>query len=335
MFALPQPWPWTVRKGRELPSEFQRYLSDPELNGEALGGQAHWTVMIQPILTTAGGLFLCFLLLTQLSGDRLAGLGFLVTLAVLLLVGRLAFHYWEWTRNLVFITGKRVITVTGIFTRNVAMLPLGKLTDMNYIRGPIGYLLGFGQFRMETAGQNQAVEMLRHIPNPDASYRHVQNLLFGRGTTDVILLDVKTDKPVTVRQERPFKVRFRGRTRPKGAGVEFETDDDPDDWYSGPTSAAPPPAAPPPPGPSRTPGPRRPAPPGRARGTGTPGPRPASPPGTPGGSAAGSAPPRSRPIPPQPPHPSGGPTPGSAAAPGPAPRGKSWSLDEAWDDEAD
>ena len=233
MFPLPQPWPWTVRKGRELPSEFQRYLSDPELNGDALGGQIHWSIMIEPVLTTAGGLFLCFLMLTQLSGN-LAGLGLLVTGVVVFLVGRLGFYYWEWTRNLIFITGKRVITVTGIFTRNVAMLPLGKLTDMNYIRGPLGYLLGYGQFRMETAGQNQAVEMLRSIPNPDASYRHVQYLLFGRGTTDVILLDVKTDKPVTVRQAEPFKVRFKGRFRkdPLGPGGDFGTREDDDrGWY--------------------------------------------------------------------------------------------------------
>ncbi|MBL8932723.1 MAG: PH domain-containing protein [Kineosporiaceae bacterium] len=220
---LPQAWPWEIRKGRELPSEFMRYLSDPELNGDALGGQVHWSVMVEPVLTTAGGLFLCFLMLTQMSGS-LAGIGVIVLLAVLFLLGRLGYRYWEWTRNLIFITGKRVITVTGIFTRNVAMLPLGKLTDMNYKRTPVGYLLGYGQFRMETAGQNQAVEMLKHIPDPDASYRHVQNLLFGRGTTDVILLDVKTDKPVNV--------NWKGRFRKTATGGDLEQDGGKvDKWY--------------------------------------------------------------------------------------------------------
>jgi len=195
---MTQAWPWTVRKGRDLPPEFMRYLSDPELNGDALGGQVHWSVMIEPVLTTGAGLFLCFLALTQLPAD-LAGLGSIVILVTLFLLGRLGWMYLEWTRNLIFFTAKRVITVTGILTRSVAMLPLGKLTDMEYKRTPMAYILGYGQFRMETAGQNQAVEMLRRIPKPNDSYRYVQNLVFGRGTTDVILLDVKTEKPVNVR----------------------------------------------------------------------------------------------------------------------------------------
>jgi len=198
VFPLPQAWPWTERKGRDLPDEFMRYLSDPELNGTALGGQVHWSSMLEPVLTTAVGLFVCLLLLTKLPND-LAGLGSLLILAILVLLARLGWRYWEWNRNLIFITAKRVITVTGIFTRSVAMMPLGKLTDMEYKRTPMAYILGYGQFRMETAGQNQAVEMLRRIPDPDDSYRYVQNLIFGRGTTDVILLDVKTEKPVNVR----------------------------------------------------------------------------------------------------------------------------------------
>lgn len=204
MFPLPQPWPWTERKGRDLPDEFMKYLSDPELNGTALGGQEHWSIMLEPVVTTGIGLFVSLLVLTQLPAD-LAGLGSIVILVILFLLGRLAWRYFEWTRNLIFITGKRVITVTGIFTRNVAMLPLGKLTDMNYIRTPLGYILGYGSFRMETAGQNQAVEMLQHVPYPDDSYRYVQNLIFGRGTTDVILLDVKTEKPVNVRWTDRFR----------------------------------------------------------------------------------------------------------------------------------
>ncbi len=219
---LPQVWPWTIRKGSELPQEFVKYLSDPELAGDTLGGQVHWSAMARPVGITAGGLFLCMWVLSA-GGGQLPGLGGIAALAMLGLVGWLAFRYWEWSRNLIFITGKRVITVTGIFTRNVAMLPLGKLTDMNYTRSPMGYLLGYGSFRMETAGQNQAIEMLRRIPDPDASYRHVQNLLFGRGTTDVILLDVKTQKPINVNWEGQIEHTTHGdRIR--------QRDDDEDLW---------------------------------------------------------------------------------------------------------
>jgi membrane protein YdbS with pleckstrin-like domain len=223
MFFLPQPWAWDKRQGRNLPPEFLRYLSDPELNNPALGGQIHWSVMIEPVFTTVAGLFICFWLISILPSDVVI-LGELLVLAILLLIGRLALKYYLWYRELVFITTKRVITVSGIITRRVNMMPLGKLTDMNYTRTPMGMILGYGSFRFESAGQNQAIELLGRIPNPDDSYRYVQNLLFGRGTTDVILVDVKTDKKVNV--------NWRGRIFPsgKGGGASLEPADD-EEWY--------------------------------------------------------------------------------------------------------
>lgn len=221
MYFLPQPWAWDVRPARELPDEIVRYLSDPELQRLALGGQVHWSVMIEPVLTTSGGLFLCFWAISYLPSNVVL-LGELLVLVILYLVGRLALKYYLWYRELVFITSKRVISVTGIINRNVAMLPLAKLTDMNYIRTPVGLLLGYGSFRLETAGQIQAIGLLGRIPDPDASYRHLQNLIFGRGTTDVILLDVKTDKPINVNWE--------GQVVDKGDEQVIEQVKD-DDWY--------------------------------------------------------------------------------------------------------
>lgn len=223
MFFLPQPWVWDKRQGRDLPSEFLRYLSDPELNNPALGGQIHWSVMLEPFTTTVLGLFGCFWLINVLPPE-LALVGQLTILAILYLLGRLALKYYLWYRELVFITTKRVITVSGIITRRVNMMPLSKLTDMNYTRTPMGLILGYGSFRFESAGQNQAIELLGRIPDPDDSYRYVQNLLFGRGTTDVILVDVKTDKKVNV--------NWRGRIFPSGrnGGASLEPADD-EEWY--------------------------------------------------------------------------------------------------------
>ncbi len=277
MYSLPQPWPWKRRQGNEMPDEFLRYLSDPELKGPTLGGQIHWSVMIQPVATAAAGLFICFWTLSELP-DVSPMVGILIVLlaahltwrirrwfrkhtsravralavatgvivvvlvvlalavrpedlasnvlimVIIYLIGDLAFAYYIWYRELVFITLKRVITVTGIINRNVAMMPLSKLTDMNYTRNPIGLVLGYGGFRFETAGQNQALELLGRIPDPDASYRFVQNLIFGRGTTDVILVDVKTEKKVNV--------NWRGKIFPTGSsgGATLESSDE-DEWY--------------------------------------------------------------------------------------------------------
>lgn len=216
-------YPWTVHKGRELPKEFKRFLSDPELNAEALGGHVHWTVLAEPLGVTLAGLAACFGIITFAPADA-AALSSFATLGITALLLYFAWHFIEWRRDLIFITNKRVITVTGVIARNVAMMPLNKMTDMSYVQSIPGIILGYGRFRLETAGQNQAVEMLRRVPEPDFTYRYIQNLVFGRGTTDVILVDVKTDKKVNV--------NWRGKVVPSSPGrpASLETAED-EEWY--------------------------------------------------------------------------------------------------------
>ncbi len=214
-------WKWDRRPGSKLPKEFQRYLSDPEVLGMSLGGRIHWSVMVEPTATMLLGVLISLWMFASAppGAENIGNVAFILLVIVSL---RWVFKYYLWNRELIFITGKRVITVTGIINRSVAMMPLSKLTDMNYTRTPWGMLLGYGTFRMESAGQNQAIEMLRRIPKPDESYRYVQNLLFGRGTTDVVLVDVKTEKPVTTKmRERMFPTREGG----------FRIEPADEDWY--------------------------------------------------------------------------------------------------------
>jgi hypothetical protein len=66
----------------------------------------------------------------------------------------------------------------GIITRKVAMIPLGKVTDMRYDRPPLGQILGYGSFVLESAGQDQAFRVVEHVPNPDILYRRISEELF-------------------------------------------------------------------------------------------------------------------------------------------------------------
>ncbi len=185
---LPQRWPWTIRKGSELPDAVQNLLSSPERAGQALGGQAHWTTMAPTVLIAAAGLALTAALAVPAPRVALVVLG--VTAAVV------GVRWWLWQNELIFITGKRVIATTGLFTRGTAMMPLGKLTDLNYVRTPAGQLFGYGTLRLESAGQNQALEKLARLPDPDFTYRWIQNLLFGKPTQHVVIkgIDLPPEK---------------------------------------------------------------------------------------------------------------------------------------------
>jgi hypothetical protein len=217
MAVLPHQWPWTVRPASELPDEVQGYLADTELN--ALGGQVHEAVMIEPVLTTTAGVIGCLWVLVNLP-PTLHRVRDFVWVVLFVFIGRLVFKYWEWTRDLIFITGKRIVAVRGIITRRVEMMPLGKLTDMSYIRTPLGMVLGYGTFRLESAGQDQALGTLTPIPDPDASYRHVQNLLFGRAIGDVRLVDITTEQKLGVKWTGTYK--HNG----SGTGGSIEQGDD-------------------------------------------------------------------------------------------------------------
>jgi hypothetical protein len=59
------------------------------------------------------------------------------------------------------------------------MMPLVKVTDMSYNRSPLGRLLGYGTFVMESAGQDQALRRVEWVPQPDQTYRAICAEIFG------------------------------------------------------------------------------------------------------------------------------------------------------------
>lgn len=118
------------------------------------------------------------LLLGWLSGV-LAGvdsLSWLSTITVLLWLGVMGYVAWrvaDWHFDRFILTNKRVMVVHGIVTRKVAMMPLLRVTDMKYEQTPLGRLLNYGTFVLESAGQDQALREVPHLPNPNELYLRV------------------------------------------------------------------------------------------------------------------------------------------------------------------
>lgn len=92
-------------------------------------------------------------------------LGVLVALG---LFARLAIRAvrWYWFRR-VFITDRRVIEVDGLFGSRVASMPLTRVTDAVLHRSAMAEILGYGEFRVESAGQNQALARINFLDDPD------------------------------------------------------------------------------------------------------------------------------------------------------------------------
>lgn len=84
----------------------------------------------------------------------------------------------EWSVDYFVITSARLLGTNGLITRQVNMMPLGKVTDMRFERTLLGRLLGYGTFVMESAGQDQALSKIDFIPYPEQLYLEVVGLIF-------------------------------------------------------------------------------------------------------------------------------------------------------------
>jgi membrane protein YdbS with pleckstrin-like domain len=142
----------------------------------------HWAVLVEPIaksvpLLAVGG----WLLLFDPRNRTTTTAGFLVLVAVVVYLG---LRIGEWWKRHFLVTNRRVLLTSGIIVRTVALLPLRRITDLTYKETLFGQILGYGTFRFESAGQQQALSEITYLPRADRLYRKVSNLLFGAGGAD-------------------------------------------------------------------------------------------------------------------------------------------------------
>ena len=136
----------------------------------------HPAILIGPVAVTLGGLAVAGLVSTLLHVSSTVLL--VVWLLWLLLVIRLLFKIYQWLEDYFVVTSARLLLATGVFKKSVNMMPLTKVTDMRFERSPQGRLFGFGTFIVESAGQDQALHRIDHLPYPEQLYIEVCGLIF-------------------------------------------------------------------------------------------------------------------------------------------------------------
>lgn len=143
----------------------------------------HPAVLIRPIAEALGGLAVAGLLSTIAHLDSPVLL--IIWLAWLILLIRLLGAIYQWLEDYFVVTSQRLLVATGVIRKSVRMMPLTKVTDMSFERSPMGRLLGYGTFIVESAGQDQALRRVDHLPYPEQLYLEVCGLIFkDPGTGD-------------------------------------------------------------------------------------------------------------------------------------------------------
>jgi membrane protein YdbS with pleckstrin-like domain len=142
----------------------------------------HPAVLIRPLAEALGGLALAGLLSSVARFNGTALLVIWLLWGILLL--RLLFAIYEWLEDYFVVTPSRLMTVTGVIRKSVKMMPLTKVTDMRFERSPMGRLLGYGTFIVESAGQDQALRTIDRLPYPEQLYLEVCGLIFKDADKD-------------------------------------------------------------------------------------------------------------------------------------------------------
>ncbi len=138
----------------------------------------HPAVLLAPSAQAVAGLLAAFILSAPVLRGHTA-LTWIVWGLWGLLMLRLIWQVLNWAVDYFVITSKRILLTSGVFTRSVAMMPLSKVTDMSFHRSFAGRLMGFGEFVVESAGQDQALRTIDHIPYPESLYRKVCARIFN------------------------------------------------------------------------------------------------------------------------------------------------------------
>ncbi len=171
----------------------------------------HWAVLAGDTVQT-----ILLLVVGVLLARVLNAVGFAEMVAVYFCVFVVARWIWklvDWNHETLIVTDKRLLLLTGIFSRNVAIMPLVKVTDLTFYRSSTGLLLGYGKFIVESAGQDQALSTIDFVPRPEQLYIQISELLFGGDKGNPGALVTQAQREAEQDAERAARRRWRRFTR--------------------------------------------------------------------------------------------------------------------------
>jgi membrane protein YdbS with pleckstrin-like domain len=135
----------------------------------------HWKTLVRPIALTF--LVVAALLVGEVlipsgrtAGDERLGLA---VVAIVLLMWWLTYPLLRWRTTVYELTSRRMRLRDGIIARHGRDIPLSRITDVSFRKGPLDRLLGCGTLVVESAGEHGEIR-LTEIPHVE----YVQSTLF-------------------------------------------------------------------------------------------------------------------------------------------------------------
>jgi uncharacterized membrane protein YdbT with pleckstrin-like domain len=163
----------------------RRTIADPEVESHLLSDEGehvvdevrhHWVAYLRPAVELMGAVALFALF--PFSPMAIAWLPLLLSVALAVHAGWLALS--EHMDRFV-ITNLRVFRLRGVFSRQLATMPITRILDITVEKPMFGRLLGFGHFVFESAAQDQGLRDIRYVGDPDRRDLTIQRVIQRSG----------------------------------------------------------------------------------------------------------------------------------------------------------
>lgn len=146
-----------------------------KLRVRRLRARRHWAVLFGVLLQTVGIVDGAFLLSRLVSGAA-EGLWLAQSLLwyiAFFAVMRFGWHVLKWWVEILVVTDKELMIISGFVMSKVYVMPLGEVTDLSFMRPVGGRLLGYGTLRVESEAAGQ-VKTIKYLLRPE-----IIELIFG------------------------------------------------------------------------------------------------------------------------------------------------------------
>jgi uncharacterized membrane protein YdbT with pleckstrin-like domain len=153
-------------------------MINPGVERPVIRAHQHWAVLLTVLLQTVGVLIVAFLLSRLVNVNGVAdGLWQVQLLIWLIAVGaalRFAWKVLKWWNEVIIVTDRRLMVNSGILVKKSSIIPIGRVTDMTFLRPLLGRLLNYGTLRVESAGRRFGLEKIEYLP--EEVFREISHL---------------------------------------------------------------------------------------------------------------------------------------------------------------
>jgi len=144
-----------------------------------LASNPHWFYFWKQVAAAAGIIGLLLLLTAVDASWADTFLGWVIWIAVIVLVIDVIFEFFQWKTTRFAITDQRVAYQSGMFRRRGVSIPLNRINNVNFDQSLIGRMTNNGVVTIESAGET-GDSVFENIPEPE----RVRALIFKQVEAD-------------------------------------------------------------------------------------------------------------------------------------------------------